>query len=665
MMETDADDDEVVSEVDVFLSKRLAETLYVFHYPHKSSNIPNDDVECLSARIKPKQQKLEMEIAINTHSSNYDRSRGEQMAINVDGLNPTGDTYFKSSYMDKCILTAKKAGSPADRYAVGLLRKDGLHITPVHSIVDLKSGFTYMDKIDALVKKSFAQEEEEEEEEAVAVTVRFEGPNAERERQMRQKSFKYQQQKNATEPWINVNYHPLGSSRSKMEYEMLSCSCMYQDVTSSCVSSEEYMKVLVPEALRQSGFHAAKAEELAVLADKPLSDQIKHLLINAHVLNFSQLLEKLAAKVDPVSVERLVQQFAVLVQGCWVVKSELLYDEDSVSAATGLNAKMLISARDYIVWLFTKSRIVTRNEVLASVYIPNEDLKNILSQIAVQSGRGWEFKYPMDADFLESHPAIEQSQEIKWDLRYKKLVKELSLGLSNSEGDFQKQLHLIAARQKQKRHSRSSLSEDGEESGTDSASGSKESKTKRSSGPKKRSNVSPSKPGAKAKPYHIATLDVSPTFLETTPPDDVKAELCELVGEAIKNQCIMRLGDLKELVSESPLNSLVGRSDFEKLVEEALLRSGAQKIKNKWPQNTTPEPLYAFTKFGNKTDRYRNALLDLFSTTARARTNFFVKKVEDELREILSDADCRQMFEDYCIYKSGFYYLKGTVSTDT
>lgn len=53
---------------------------------------------------------------------------------------------------------------------------------------------------------------EEEEEEAVAVTVRFEGPNAEKDKQMREKSYQYLQQKNASEPWINMDYHQFGVS---------------------------------------------------------------------------------------------------------------------------------------------------------------------------------------------------------------------------------------------------------------------------------------------------------------------------------------------------------------------------------------------------------------------------------------------------------------------
>ncbi|XP_035204820.1 DNA-directed RNA polymerase III subunit RPC5-like isoform X2 [Stegodyphus dumicola] len=638
-----AEVDEVVFETDVYLSKTLAGNLYLFHYPTKSSSIEVQD-ECLSAKIKPKQQKVEFEMAINTVSPNYDKDRGESIAFNVDGYNASGETYFKSSLMDKYTLSATKAGSAIESYAVGYLRKGELHITPLHSVVEFRPSFTYMDKMEAQAKKG--NEEEEEEEEAVPVTVRFEGPNAERDRQIQQKSYKYLQQKSATEPWIDVAYHPLGSTLSKSEFELLSCSEMSKKVTVNCVSPEDYLKDLVPECLRLSGYHSLRDEESAILLDKPLSDQIKHLMINAHVLRFSTLLEKLSPDVDPVSVERLIQQIAVLVQGCWVVKSELLYDENSVSPLTGLSSKLLISARDYVVWMFTKSRCITRSEVLSAIYVPNEDLTCMISQIAVKSNKVWEFKFPFDAEFVESHRGTEQSQEIKWNLRYKKLVKELSLGLSDPEAAPQKSISPSTSRPRQKRHSRSSMSEEGEESGTDSMSGSKDTKSKRAYSPKKRSGQSPTKAG-KAKQFQIATLDVSPTFLETSLPEDVKTDLRDLVGEAIRAQFCMTYSELKELIAESHLSVLVNRSDFEKLLDEILMNLGAQKLKNKWPQNTIPESLYAITRLGNKLDRYRNTLLDLFSTTARTRMNLFVKKVEDELREIISESDCRQIFERF------------------
>ncbi|GFR32231.1 uncharacterized protein TNCT_457811, partial [Trichonephila clavata] len=217
------------------------------------------------------------------------------------------------------------------------------------------------------------------------------------------------------------------------------------------------------------------------------------------------------------------------------------------------------------------------------------------------------------------------------------------------------------SRPRQKRLSHSSISE-GDESGTESGTSGK---SKRSFTPNKRTALTSSKYTTKSKPFSIATLDISPTYLENSPPESVKSELRDYVGDALRQQFCMTFSEIKELVLESHLSSFASRSDFEALLDDALTDYGAQKLKNKWPQNTRPESLYAFTKFGNKLDRYRAALLDLFSTTARTRGNLFVKKVEDELRERVSETDCRQIFEEYCVYKSGFYYLKGTIALDT
>lgn len=133
---------------------------------------------------------------------------------------------------------------------------------------------------------------------------------------------------------------------------------------------------------------------------------------------------------------------------------------------------------------------------------------------------------------------------------------------------------------KQKRLSRSSLSEDGEESGTDTSSSShKDSKAKRVYSPKKRLNVSPVKHSSKSPKFHMATLDVSPT--ETSLSDEVKSQLKEIVEESIQSQYVMTLSSLKELISESHLSSLCSRTDFEEIIEESLLSCGAQKLKNK------------------------------------------------------------------------------------
>ncbi|XP_042899644.1 DNA-directed RNA polymerase III subunit RPC5 isoform X2 [Parasteatoda tepidariorum] len=663
----DDDTDEVVFESDVFLSKALADNLYLFQYPTKSNQATekaDEESECLAARIKPNQQKIEMEFGLNVHSNSYDKSRGEHIALNVDGKANGNNTFFNSPYMDKSVISGSKAIMNPENYALGLLKKGELHLVPFYSILELQPHCVQMDKMDSQAKKS-NPEEEEEEEEAVAVTVRFGGSNADKNKQMRERSYQYYQQKNASEPWINLNYHTLGSSKAKLEFEKIICAEMYKDAVQEFMGSQDYIRNLIPDSLRLSGH--TTSEKNKFLFDKPLSDQMKSILINGQLLTYPMLVKRLKStpNINDASVELQLNQLAVLVRGCWAVKSELLYDEKYISPYTGFPRNVLINARDYMLWLFTKSSFITRQEVLSAVQIPSRDFESIATSLAVKTDRCWQFKFPDDQEFLESHPDIAERQAMKWDLRYKKLVKDLNIGMQDSSGGPSKTPFVVTPRPRQKRHSRSSQSE-GDESGTDSMYGTKDyNKSKRSCAPKRNSLASPTKQGSKGKSFNFATLEISPTFLENSPPADLMAEVKEYVGDIMRTQYCMKLNEIKELVSQSHLSNIATRSDFEKLLEQALVECGAQKLKNKWPQNTVPETLYAFAKFENKLDRYRNALLDLFCSTARARMNLFVKKVEDELREIVSESDCKLLFEEYCVYKSGFYYLKGTIAPDS
>lgn len=73
-------EDPVVKEIDVYLSKELTDKMYLLQYPVRPKQSNYDEVTHLSAKIKPKQQKLELEVALNTSSANYDRSKGEQVS---------------------------------------------------------------------------------------------------------------------------------------------------------------------------------------------------------------------------------------------------------------------------------------------------------------------------------------------------------------------------------------------------------------------------------------------------------------------------------------------------------------------------------------------------------------------------------------------------------
>lgn len=74
----DTDDDPVIRSYDVYTTSELADSLYVFQYPVRSSEKPYRSAtqSCpLEARLKPKSKVVEIDVPMNVHL-NYDEQKG-------------------------------------------------------------------------------------------------------------------------------------------------------------------------------------------------------------------------------------------------------------------------------------------------------------------------------------------------------------------------------------------------------------------------------------------------------------------------------------------------------------------------------------------------------------------------------------------------------------
>jgi len=73
------------------------------------------------------------------------------------------------------------------------------------------------------------------------------------------------------------------------------------------------------------------------------------------VLQFTQIWDflktKLHAEFDETSLLKSIQTVATLVQGCWVVRSEIAYGDEFLSAANGIAGPLMQRARDITVRL--------------------------------------------------------------------------------------------------------------------------------------------------------------------------------------------------------------------------------------------------------------------------------------------------------------------------
>jgi len=271
MPQNSDDDDPVVHEIPVFLAKSLAKQLFLYQYPVRPCSMSYDSVEVLDSKVKNKQQQVEITLSLNTNSSNYDESKGEQIALNVDGCDAhsTSDKSrsklksgklenssnesnlnFPDGRMDRQVLTSSRAVRDTSRYAVGILDQNELHITPIEGILSLRPSMEYLDQSDKTakaegrglltdndledVKDSSAMfSDEEGESDMKAVTVRFaRGGQNEKEKyaKIKEKSYEYQQKKLREEPWVKTNFHNLKSQKWEEQSQKLFCRKMDEEI---------------------------------------------------------------------------------------------------------------------------------------------------------------------------------------------------------------------------------------------------------------------------------------------------------------------------------------------------------------------------------------------------------------------------------------------------
>ncbi|KAL8175488.1 UNVERIFIED_CONTAM: DNA-directed RNA polymerase III subunit RPC5, partial [Gekko kuhli] len=424
--------------IDVYLAKSLSEKLYLFQYPIRPASMTYDDVTHLSAKIKPKQQKVELELALDTLNPNYCRSKGEQIALNVDGACADETNTYSTKLMDKQTFCSSQTASNVSRYAAAIYRKGEIHLTPLHGILQLRPSFSYLDKADAKHREREAANEagdssqDEAEEDVKQITVRFSRPESEQARQRRVQSYEFLQKRQAEEHWVHLHYYGLRDSHSEHERQYLFSQGHGMAGNTELVKSpSEYLMMLVPPSVeeeKQKPVAPSNVLSMAQLRTLPLADQIKILMKNVKVIPFANLMSLLSSGTDPTAVLRCIQQVAMLVQGNWVVKSDVLYPKDTSSPHSGVPAEVLCRGRDFVMWKFTQDRWVVRKEVAAVTKLGPEDVKDFLEHMSVlRINRGWEFMLPYDEDFVKKHPDVVQRQQMLWMGIQAKLEKVYSL----------------------------------------------------------------------------------------------------------------------------------------------------------------------------------------------------------------------------------------------
>ncbi|XP_061787772.1 DNA-directed RNA polymerase III subunit RPC5 [Nerophis lumbriciformis] len=678
------DDDPIIEEIDVYLAKSLAEKLYLFQYPVRPSTMTYDNVEHLSAKIKPKQQRVELQMAMNSNSPNYCRSKGEQIALNVDGTTYEENNTYSTKMMDKQSFSSIQATTNTSRYAAAVFRKGELHVTPLTGILQMRPSFAYLDKADNKTREREAANEggdssqDEAEEEAKTISVRFARPESEQARQKRIQSYEFIQKKHAEEPWIHLQYHGVKDGRSEHEKQYLFCQRMDSSENSELVKTpKEYLSMLMPPLTEEKVVKPvgpSNVLSMAQLRTLPLGEQIKTLMKNVKVIPFANLMGLLASGTDSTSVLRCIQQVALLVQGNWVVKSDVLYPKNTFSPHSGVPAEVLCRGRDFVMWRFTRERSLMRKEVAAIIKLPPEDVKDFLEHVAVpRVNRGWEFLLPADVDFMKKHADVAHRQQMLWLGIQSKLEKVFNF----SKDDFlpknsqhpevghvggEQRLKLAQERAQEKR---ASLQKelDAKRGGSVQI---KQEPLSDHEDERMDTSCPPTPTSSSGLPN--GSLNGYPAVNGGSPSNVPSQELLDFVTKTFRSNHVLTLNELKRLFSLHLASMPSGQIPFgpvsDHLLQDAALLSRCKQIMVPFPALTTAsadeQKVFGVWETGDDFDKQRRLLYELFNKNYRVRRSAVQARLSEEFGTA-SKADVDRVLKECCSSNAGMWYLKGTI----
>ncbi|XP_051488124.1 DNA-directed RNA polymerase III subunit RPC5 isoform X2 [Apus apus] len=671
------EDDPIIQEIDVFLARSLLEKLYLFQYPIRPASMTYDDVTHLSAKIKPKQQKVELEMAIDTLNPNYCRSKGEQIALNVDGTCTDETSTYSSKLMDKQTFCSSQAASNVSRYAAAIYKKGELHLTPLHGILQLRPSFTYLDKADAKHREREAANEggdssqDEAEDDVKQITVRFSRPETEQARQRRVQSYEFLQKRQAEEHWVHLHYYGLKDSRSEHERQYLfSQGHGLAENTELIKSPSEYLMMLMPPSIEEENdkpMAPSNVLSMAQLRTLPLADQIKILMKNVKVMPFANLMSLLGSGTDSTAVLRCIQQVAMLVQGNWVVKSDVLYPKDTSSPHSGVPAEVLCRGRDFVMWKFTQDRWVVRKEVAAVTKLCPEDVKDFLEHMSVaRINKGWEFMLPYDEDFVKKHPDIVQRQHMLWmgiQAKLEKVYNLLKEHLTPKKQEAQSAHPLVVSGEQRVNMAKAKVKQNYGQLEKELQKQKAEMKSNDTSAKMDVSNIHiKEEPVSDEEPMdtsayegmnngivnglHVEedSMDSLNGHLPGACIDRVAQELKAFVSSTFKKQFVLTLSELKRLFNLHLASLPPGHTLFsgisDKMLQDMVLDTGCKQILVPFPPQTAASPdelkVYALWEAGDTYDQHRQVLLEIFSKNYRVRRNVIQNQLSQECGEDLN-----------------------------
>mmetsp|Transcript_3502 Transcript_3502/g.6629 ORF Transcript_3502/g.6629 Transcript_3502/m.6629 type:complete len:559 (+) Transcript_3502:51-1727(+) len=455
-------EDEIIREIDVYISPELAKTMYLIQFPLQPASHAIHPLEMKlgdqngkqgkrtamkspvppvpkAAKIKPQHSILELTYDVpNSSFSNQRQIPGP--------LNLTERTFASQNIPIKTHM------------ALGLFdnTNNKIDLVPLKSIIQMRPTFRHVDALydggsSSSTMGDGLEEDEEmdgstDKEKATSKPVMFQKSENERTILARKSSYAYKKASEEAEEWIELDVHGPGSDKRKTIMKRAYCPREDRERHLRFLKAGKrggitgYVKSLnyLPNATDEEAVEdfVAGFESVVMSQDrnslqqpewmKELAARVSTLLQKRQgvTVSYSVIRSRFHPSISDHALIQALSASASLVRGNFVMKSSLMPLSPPVA-----------KARDVILILMIKYGIVQRHLLLSafeksgeeSVVITAHVINSLLEMIARKTINGMEMNLEDDMTFETDFHAIARLHEMYWDKREKELKRYIDL----------------------------------------------------------------------------------------------------------------------------------------------------------------------------------------------------------------------------------------------
>ncbi|VDK78958.1 unnamed protein product [Litomosoides sigmodontis] len=423
------EDDDVIAEIDVILSRNPGSgELYRIQYPIRKV----DPFRCgvTKARYKKNVKMLEIRLPVDKLSTSFDKGRAEHLAL-ISGTSAGASAVDNFQIMDEEVYVGRSFGNDAPvHYAAGFFKNHCLYICPLSGTFDMKRSISYLNgqgknRTTKTSEDDMSDSEEERNSKNPSpIRVRFKRPETERQKKRREQSSAHRSRLIEQDPWTPTNINCM-DDRESMKYSesLLSIPVAMLDPCAVPDTVELIQKAIIGEkmsALDLNDFN--QLISLRRIRHLPEVQQVRALMIKARCISTNEAQQYVSKSIPRHLLILRARECARLVCNIWVLKSELLYSDQS---------SVLQHARDLVLCLFSSNLPVRRHDLQMAFGLSTSDLDGILKTlnrvVVDEHERSWKLKHDDVEEFGKSKDELKVFIDEKryWHKRWEEIHRYL------------------------------------------------------------------------------------------------------------------------------------------------------------------------------------------------------------------------------------------------